>query len=101
MLPLCLNSELDLRDKVEKSSNITCQAKGPWWAHVFKTVCPDLEWVVRNFIVMVQRGHDQIVGFCLIDGEVSGSEHYQPSDFNRSWVYMLVGSIPLIPWWGF
>ena len=52
MLPLCLNSELDLRDKVEKSSNITCQAKGPWWAHVFKTVCPDLEWVVRNSLTL-------------------------------------------------
>ena len=56
---------------------------------------------MRNFIVMVQRGHDQLVGFCLIDGEVNGSEHYQSSDFNRSGVYILVGSIPLTSWWGF
>lgn len=38
---------------------------------------------------MVCKRHDQLVGFCLIDGEVNGSEHYQSSDFNRSGVYIL------------
>ena len=42
------------------------QAKGPQQANALKTVCPDLEGVVRTFIVMVQRGRDQLVDVLLI-----------------------------------
>ena len=41
--------------------------------------------------------------FWLVGGEVSGSQHHQPSGSNQSGVYMLVGSIQLTSptWWGF
>ena len=31
----------------------------------------------------------------MVGGEVSGSQHHQPSGANRSGVYVLVGSAPL------
>ena len=47
-----------------------------------KTVCPDLERVMKSFVVMIQRGHDQLihssdwlivrcVGVCIINLLVS------------------------------
>ena len=41
--------------------------------------------------------------FGFVGGEVSGSQHHQPSRSKESGVYQLVGSIPLIfpTWWGF
>ena len=35
-------------------------------ANALKTVCPNLERIMRSFIVMVQRGCDQLVDFLLI-----------------------------------
>ena len=40
--------------------------KGPEQANALKTVCPNLEGVVRSFIVMVQRGRDQLMDTLLI-----------------------------------
>ena len=40
--------------------------RGTQWANALKTVCPDLERIVRSFIVMVQRGCDQLVDILLI-----------------------------------
>ena len=40
--------------------------RGPQQANVLKTVCPDLERIVRRFLVMVQRGRDQLVDILLI-----------------------------------
>ena len=37
-----------------------------WTPASKKTVCPNLERIVRVFIVMVQRGHDQLVGILLM-----------------------------------
>ena len=47
---------------------------------------------------MVQRGCDQLFQsfFWLVGGEVSGSQHHQPSGFSRSGVWVHVGT-----WWGF
>ena len=39
---------------------------GPQWAYALKTVCPNLDGVVRSFIVMVQRGHDLLLNILLI-----------------------------------
>ena len=41
--------------------------------------------------------------FWLVGGEVSGSQHHQPSGSNQSGVYMLMDSILLTSptWWGF
>ena len=33
--------------------------------------------------------------FCLVGGEASRSQHHQSLGSNQSWVYELVGSIPL------
>ena len=39
----------------------------PQWANALRIVCPDLEPVMRSFIVTVQRGgHDQLVNILLI-----------------------------------
>ena len=35
-------------------------------ANALKTMCPNLEGVVRSFIVVFQRGHDQLVDLLLI-----------------------------------
>ena len=52
--------------EAEKSSFISLSGKGyPIAANALKTVCPDLEGIVRNFMVMIQRGLMDIllVGF--------------------------------------
>ena len=59
--PLCTTyTKLNLRDRVlgkaEKNSFIVCQTRGSQWANALKSVCPDLEWVVRSFIVVVKEG---------------------------------------------
>ena len=42
---------------------------------------PNSEKIVRSFIVIIQRGHDQLVDILLMDWyEVSRSQHQQPSD---------------------
>ena len=59
---------------------------------------------MRSFIIMVQRGCDQLVKILqLVGGEVSGRQHQQPSGSSRSGVYVFVGSIPLTSptCWGF
>ena len=51
---------------------------------------------MRSFMVMVQRGHDQLKDMLQwVGGEVSKSQH-QPSDSNWSGIHMLVGSIPTL-----
>ena len=48
---------------------------------------------MRSFMVMVQRGHDQLKDMLQwVGGEVSKNQH-QPSDSNWSGIHMLVGSI--------
>ena len=43
------------------------QAKGATVGNALKIVCPNLEGILRSFIVMVQRGGcDQLVDFLLI-----------------------------------
>ena len=54
-------------DEVEKNSFIALPGKGGLQpANALKTVCPDLEGVVRSIIVMVQRGCDQLMDILLI-----------------------------------
>ena len=53
--------------EAEKSSFISLSGKGyPIAANALKTVCPDLEGIVRSFIVMVQTWCDQLVDILLI-----------------------------------
>ena len=53
--------------EVEKKSFIAFTGKeGSQQANVLKTVCPNLEQVVRSLTVMVQRGRDQLVDILLI-----------------------------------
>ena len=65
-------TKLNLRDRVlgevEKNSFIYVPGKGGHrgLAHALKTMCPDLERVVRSFTVMIQRGCDQLVDILLI-----------------------------------
>ena len=39
--------------------------RGPQWAKILKTMCPNLEKVVKSFGVMVQRGSDQLMDVLL------------------------------------
>ena len=55
-----LNIEDRFLDKVEEINILLCQAN-PQRANARKTVCPFLKEVVRSFIVMAQRGHDQLM----------------------------------------
>ena len=49
---------------MEKNSSVALPGKE---GHsTFNTVCPDLEGIVRSFIVMVQGGCDQLVDILLI-----------------------------------
>ena len=47
---------------------LCCQARErePQWANALKTMCPRLGKIVRNFIVIVQRGHDQLLEVLLM-----------------------------------
>ena len=40
--------------------------RGPQRANALKTVCPNLERLVRRFTVIVQRGRDQLLDILLI-----------------------------------
>ena len=60
--------------------------------------------IVRNFILIVQKGCDQLVDILFIGWLWDfGSQHHQPSCFKLYGAYKLVGTIPLIssPWWEF
>ena len=48
--------------EAEKSSFISLSGKGhPTAANALKTVCPDLEGIMRSFMVMIQRGLMEIL----------------------------------------
>ena len=65
-------------------------------AFCLKTVCPYLERTVESFMVMVQRGSDQLVDILLTDWWTGGrSQHYRPSGSNWPRVCIVVGSTPL------
>ena len=69
--PLCTGAKLNLRDRilgeVEKNSFIALPGKGGHNGIMpSKLLCPHLEGVVRSFMVMVQRGRDQLVDILLI-----------------------------------
>ena len=36
------------------------------WANTPKTMCPNLERIVRSFGIMLQRAHDELVDILLI-----------------------------------
>ena len=40
---------------------------GTQWDNTLKTVCPNLEGVVRRFIVMYQKGCDQLLNILLLN----------------------------------
>ena len=51
----------------EKNSFIALLGKGgQQQANALKTVCPALEGLVRSFIVIVQRGRDQLTDILLM-----------------------------------
>ena len=51
--------------EVEKNYCFARQ-RGSQQANALKTVCPNLEGIVGSFIVMVQRGRDELVDLLLI-----------------------------------
>ena len=56
-------------DKVEETSFIASPGKGVGWAqqaNALRILCPTLEGIVKLFIVMVQKGHGQLIDFLLI-----------------------------------
>ena len=52
--------------KQKRTALLLCQAKGPQPACASKTVCLNMEATVRSFMVMVQRGCDQLADTLLI-----------------------------------
>ena len=90
---VCPGTELNLRDtvlgEVENTSFIALPGKG-WtqWANDLKTVCSSLKVVVRRCIATAQRGGCDCswTFFWFAGGEVSGSQHHQPSGFYCSGV---------------
>ena len=53
--------------EVEKDNFIALLSeRGPQWANAPKTMCPNLERVVRSFRVMLQGERDQLVDILLI-----------------------------------
>ena len=70
---LYISAKSNLRDRVsgevEKNSFVDVSGKGGLrgLAYALKTMCPDLEGLVRSFTVMIQRGCDQLVDILLID----------------------------------
>ena len=59
-----------------------------------RTKCPNLGKIVTSFIIIAQRGRDQLVDFVLMGSdEVSRSP---PFGSNWSEVYLTVGSVPLL-----
>jgi len=58
--------ETEFWDEIEKKQPYCfARQRGPQQVDALKTVCPHLEGVVRSFIVMVQRGHDQLLDILL------------------------------------
>ena len=61
-------------DKVEETSFIASPGKGAGagrgggaqQANALRILCPTLEGIVKLFIVMVQKGHGQLIDFLLI-----------------------------------
>ena len=67
---LYTSAKSNLRDRVlgevEKDSFITLPGKGGHSGLLpQKIMCPNLERIVRNFIIMVQRGCDQLLDILL------------------------------------
>ena len=63
-------------------------------------LCPNLEWIVRSFAVIVQRGSDQLVDILLIGWWWGKWESASATDwFQYVWVYVLVGSIQFTSTW--
>ena len=67
---LYISAKSSLGDRVlgegEKDSFITLPGKGGHSGLLTqKTMCPHLERIVRSFIAVVQRGHDQLVDILL------------------------------------
>ena len=68
---LYTGAESNLGDRVlgeaEKDSFITLPGKGGHSSLLpGKTMCPNLEKIVRSFIVIVQRGRDQLMDILLM-----------------------------------
>jgi len=65
--PLYPNTELILRDRVlgdvEKNSFISLPGKRGHGGLIPSKLC--LEWVVRSFIVMIKRGHNEFMDIPL------------------------------------
>ena len=87
--PLDPNTKLILWDRVlgevEKNSFIALSGKGGPSKLTPSKLCVWPGGGVGSLIVMVQKGMiSSWTFFWLVGGEVSGSEHHQPSDSNRS-----------------
>ena len=71
--PLYSNTELNLRDTVlggvEKNNFIAFPGKGGQSGLMLSELCPDIERVVRSFIVMIQRECEQLSDVLLTDGD--------------------------------
>ena len=52
--------------KTKRIALLFAQQREPQWVNALKTVCPNLERVVRSFIVRVQREPAQLVDILLI-----------------------------------
>ena len=52
--------------KSKRKALLFAQQREPQWVNTLKTVCLNLERVVRSFIATVQREHDQLVDILLI-----------------------------------
>lgn len=67
------SAKSNLRDKVlgevERTASLLCQAKGDSaMCHALKTMCPNMGKIVRRFIVIIQRGHDQSMDILPMGG---------------------------------
>jgi len=95
------DTKLILRDKSlgwsKKNSFIVFLGKvGPQQANTLKTVCPNLEGVVRSFIIMAQTKCDQLVDVLLI-GWWRGKRESASSTFWLQLVWGLhTGGQPLL-----
>lgn len=54
-------------DEIEKKGFIALPNRGPQQAPALKTVCPNLEKIVRGLMAVFLRGHDQLVDCLLMD----------------------------------
>ena len=77
--------------------------RGSQWANALKTVCPNLQGLVRSFIVMIQRaGHDQLMD-SLLTGWWWGKWESASSTswFQPVWGLCACGQHTSSTWWGF